>query len=186
MPFTSGGGSVSTILVTCGSSVNGAAPRSFSRAARSGGVTDRPTHQVSSRRPRAANQRRTASTRASTSSAAKRSWCAPLSGGYGLPPSMTTQSRHSSRVTDGGAGSSTSMSSASSSRLRDVLVGNRQRLVEDREPFLDLVARDRQRRADHDHVPVGHQVQAALERRSRDRQDRLRRVAARVERHERL
>ena len=44
-----------------------------------------------------------------------------------------------------------------------MLVRDRERLVQDGEPFLELVARDRQRRAEHDDVPVRHQEEAAPE-----------------------
>ena len=56
-----------------------------------------------------------------------------------------------------------------------VLVRDREHVVEDRDALVQLLARDRERRADHDHVPVRHEVEAALERRLRQPRDRLRR-----------
>src|SRR5436190_11627508 len=68
----------------------------------------------------------------------------------------------------------------------DVLVRDGQRFVEDRDALVELLARDRQRRADHDHVPVGHQVEATVERRLPEPSHRRSGLARRVERHERL
>ena len=67
-----------------------------------------------------------------------------------------------------------------------VLVGDGERLVEDRDALVHLLAGDRQRRHDHDHVPVRHQVEATLERRLRHPRHRRRRLARRVERDEHL
>ena len=44
--------------------------------------------------------------------------------------------------------------------LDDVFVGDREDVVEDRQALVELLTRDRQRRDDHDHVPVRHQVEA--------------------------
>src|SRR6266511_2071408 len=78
------------------------------------------------------------------------------------------------------------LSAKSRSSAFVVLVRDRERLVEDRDPFLDLVARNRERRADHDHVPVRHQVEAAPERRLRESRDRGEGLAGGVEGDERL
>src|SRR5207253_9005997 len=56
----------------------------------------------------------------------------------------------------------------------------------DPDALLDLLARDRQRRAHHDHVPVRHEIEAALERRLRDPADRGEYLAGGVEGNERL
>src|SRR5206468_7265261 len=66
------------------------------------------------------------------------------------------------------------------------LTGEIEDLVEDAEALVELLARDRQRRRDDDHVPVRHQVEAALQRRLRQLRDRCERLAARVEGNERL
>src|SRR5438067_7310034 len=70
--------------------------------------------------------------------------------------------------------------------LSDELVGNGERVVEDLDRFVELLPCDRERRAAHDDVPVRHQVEAAIERALHHCADRLRVVAAAVERHERL
>src|SRR4051794_14276059 len=67
-----------------------------------------------------------------------------------------------------------------------VLVGDGQHVVEDGDSLVELVARDRQRRANHEHVPVRHQVDAALECRLADAGHRRVVLAAAVERHEHL
>src|SRR5215471_4767163 len=67
-----------------------------------------------------------------------------------------------------------------------VFVGDRERFVEDRDALLELLVRDGQRRADHDDVPVRHQVEAALERRLVDARDGRERLAGGVEGDERL
>src|SRR4029453_7842282 len=59
-------------------------------------------------------------------------------------------------------------------------------LVEDRDPLAELLARDRERRADHDDVPVRHQIQAAIECGFCGARNGRERLARRVERHERL
>ena len=50
----------------------------------------------------------------------------------------------------------------------DVLVGDRQDIVENGNTLLGLVLGDGQWRHDHDHVPVRHQVETLLERRLRE------------------
>src|SRR5215216_7825422 len=79
-----------------------------------------------------------------------------------------------------------SLTQPSAIALLRVLVGDRERLVEDRDAFVELVAGDRQRRAHHDDVPVRHEVEAAVERRLRRPRDRRKRLARSVERDERL
>src|SRR5262249_27174106 len=96
-------------------------------------------------------------------------------------PSPATSEKRS------GLSANSRRSSGSATReraLRGELVGDRERLVERREPFVELVAGDRQRRAAHDDVPVRHQVEPAVERTLGDSADRLGGVAAGVERHE--
>src|SRR5689334_3401223 len=75
---------------------------------------------------------------------------------------------------------------ASTKSVGVVLVGDREDVVEDRDALVELLARNRERRADHDHVPVRHEVEAAIERCLGKARHRRRRLAARVERDERL
>src|SRR5262245_2752909 len=70
--------------------------------------------------------------------------------------------------------------------LRAVFVCDREHLVEDLEALVELLARDVQRRGDREDVPVHERVQAAVEARLGDSGNRLRRLAAGVERDERL
>src|SRR3954469_3679249 len=67
-----------------------------------------------------------------------------------------------------------------------VFVRDREHLVEDRDALVDLLACDRQRRADHDHVPVRHEIEAPVEGRLGDARDRSEGLAGGVERDERL
>src|SRR4051812_6112976 len=69
---------------------------------------------------------------------------------------------------------------------RVILVGDRENVVEDRDSFVELLARDRKRRADHDHVPVGHEIEAALERCLAQARHGWCVLTAAVERHEPL
>src|SRR3954470_12120552 len=69
---------------------------------------------------------------------------------------------------------------------RVILVGDRENVVEDRDSFVELVARDRERRADHDHVPVRHEIEAALERCLAQARHGCCVFTAAIERHERL
>ena len=66
------------------------------------------------------------------------------------------------------------------------LVRDGERVVEDREAFVQLLARDVQRRREHDHVPVDEEVEACVERGLRQLRDRLGGLAGGVERYERL
>src|SRR5215210_7299338 len=81
---------------------------------------------------------------------------------------------------------SMSLTQPSAIALLRVLVGDREGLVEDRDALVELVAGDRERRADHDDIPVRHEVEPAVERRLRRPRDRRERLARRVERDERL
>src|SRR5919202_4037769 len=72
------------------------------------------------------------------------------------------------------------------SRAASGFVGERESVVEGGHALLDLLARDHERRADHDHVPVRHEVEAPLERGLRHARDGRKVLAARVEGHERL
>src|SRR6266545_3286593 len=67
-----------------------------------------------------------------------------------------------------------------------VLVRNGECLVEHRDALLDLLARDRQRWADHDHVPVRHEIETSLQGCLRDPGDGGEGLATRVEGDERL
>src|SRR5262245_40551726 len=62
-----------------------------------------------------------------------------------------------------------------------VVVGDRERFVEDRDALLELLVRDGQRRADHDDVPMRHQIEAAFERRLGDARYGRERLAGGVE-----
>src|SRR4051812_28627718 len=100
--------------------------------------------------------------------------------------SADTDTKNRTLSTSRAPGSGRYAPGASAKSLVAELVGNRQRVVESLDPVLELLARDRERRAHHDDVPVRHQVDAALERALHQRRDRLDRLARRVERHERL
>src|SRR5207247_2284457 len=63
---------------------------------------------------------------------------------------------------------------------RVVLVGDREDVVEDGEALVQLLARDRQRRRDHDYVPVDEEVEAARHCGVRHSRDRLGSLAAGV------
>src|SRR5207253_6486215 len=89
-------------------------------------------------------------------------------------------------VSGAGGVNAAGASTNSSSSVRVVLVGDREDVVENGDSVVELFAGDRERRADHDHVPVRHQVETAVERRFRDPRDRSARLAAGVERDERL
>src|SRR6185436_775783 len=67
-----------------------------------------------------------------------------------------------------------------------VLVRDREHLVEDLEALVELLARDVQRRRDREDVPMHERVQPALEAGLVDPGHRLERLAAGVERDERL
>ena len=54
-------------------------------------------------------------------------------------------------------------------------------LIEHAEPFVELVAGDRQRGRNDDHVPVGHQVEAALHRRLGELRNRRKRLSGGIE-----
>src|SRR4051812_20148045 len=113
----------------------------------------------------------------------------PSTAAHVLPKSHANAYRSdSSRMRPGGrlmnrAGASANSISSSSDV---VLVGDREDVVEYCNAFVELLAGDRERWADHDHVPVRHQVEAALKRRFRKPGHRRRRLAGAVEGHERL
>src|ERR671932_2027500 len=71
-------------------------------------------------------------------------------------------------------------------RAASGFVGERESVVEGGHALLDLLARDHERRADHDHVPVRHQIEAALESGLGDPGHRREVRARRIEGHERL
>ena len=54
-------------------------------------------------------------------------------------------------------------------------------LIEHAEPFVELIAGDRQRGRNDDHVPVGHQVEAALHRRLGELRNRRKRLSGGIE-----
>src|SRR5437588_1533031 len=131
--------------------------------------------------------------RSRTSSTRSATWSSPtftpVTFAHDGPSTMQTRSSAIRRTLASGRivvkRSGTSANSRSCG-LSDELVGNRKCVVEDLERLVELLARDRQRRAAHDDVPVGHQVEPALERALRHRGDGPRRLACAVERHERL
>src|SRR4051794_11637248 len=87
----------------------------------------------------------------------------------------------------GASAKSTSSAPRRSSLIGQViLVGDRENVVEDRDSFVELLARNRERRADHDHVPVRHEIKAALERCLAQARHGCCVLTAAVERHERL
>src|SRR5262249_56538422 len=90
---------------------------------------------------------------------------------------------------DGGAcaaGSSAKARTSGGISAGVVLVRDREHVVEDAQALVELLAGDIQRRRDHDDVPVDEEVEPALEGRLRHPGDRSRRLAAGVERYERL
>src|SRR3954447_19063474 len=91
------------------------------------------------------------------------------------------------RKRPGASAKSTSSAPRRSSLIgRVILVGDREDVVEDCDALVQLFAGDRERRADHDHVPVRHQIQAAIERCLGEARHRCSVLTAAVEWYERL
>src|SRR4051794_28641862 len=95
--------------------------------------------------------------------------------------SVTRRNRPGAGSMKGAAASAKSISSSGV-----VLIRDREHVVEDRNALVELLAGDRQRRADHDDVPMRHQIEPAIERRLRQARDGCSSVAARVEGDEHL
>src|SRR5579862_2680071 len=157
-------------------------PKASRRSARSAGSDEGPIRQTAhlpaGTRPRTSltsSHSPSGETRTSTTDAQVGPWS-----------TQTRSSAKRSRSGDRRPNRSGVSENVRSSGLSSELVGDRQSVVEDLQRLVELVARDRQRGAAHDDVPMGHQVQPPLERALHQRRHGQRGLAGPVERHERL